>query len=86
MSLWNDGSELFRKYYTAQTETTDTKIVTTFILSSGEANFEWDQIKIYGGDTATSTFGTGILLNTISDSYIKNNLEALQMVFTDNHW
>jgi hypothetical protein len=83
ISLWNGGSELFRKYRTSQTGSADSgKFVTTFILSSGEANITWDTIKLYGGDGATDTLGTGTVIYSVADAYTKNALEALQMVFT----
>lgn len=85
IALCYGGTEYFRKYYTAQTETS-TAIVSTFIVSSGEGNYHWDNIKVYGGDTATSTAYSGVLLYTISDDYTKNNLEALQIVLTDLKW
>jgi hypothetical protein len=85
ISLWNGGTERFRKYLTAQTESS-TSIVTTFILASGEANFAWDSIKMFGGDAATDTTGSGVLLYSITNSYTKNSLESLQVVITDLHW
>jgi hypothetical protein len=90
ISMWTTSgpaTEVFRKYRTAQTYTAGDKYVTTYYLSSAEANLHWDEIRIYGGEGATSTFGTGVYLYTISSSdYTKSDLEALQIVITDNHW
>ena len=83
VSMWQGGSEKFRKYRVAQTGDADSgKFVTTFIISSEECNITWDTLKLYGGDTATDTFGTGDVIYSVSNSYTKNSLEALQMVFT----
>jgi len=83
LSLWYGGSELFRKYRTSQTGDADSgKFVTTFILTSGEANIEWDTVKLYGGDGASSTALSGTVIYSVADSYIKNALESIQMVFT----
>jgi hypothetical protein len=90
ISMWTTtggATEVFRKYRTAQTYTAGDKFVTTFYLSSAEANLAWDEIRIYGGEGATSEFGTGEYLYTIPDSdYTKSDLEAIQIVVTDNHW
>jgi hypothetical protein len=83
VSMWASGVEVFRKYRVAQTGDADSgKFVTTFIINSGECNTTWDTVKLYGGDTATDTFGTGDVVYSEADSYTKNSLEALQMVFT----
>jgi hypothetical protein len=83
VSMWKSGVEKFRKYRVSQSGSADTgKFITTFIISSEECNLEWDTLKLYGGDTATSTFGTGDVIYSVSNSYTKNSLEALQMVFT----
>lgn len=85
ISLYKNGDELFRIYRTAQTISA-TSILTTFIISSGSANFEVDQVKLVGGDSATIEFGTGIVVETHEFIYIKNNLESLQLQFTSNKW
>ena len=83
VSMWQGGSEKFRKYRVSQTGDADSgKFVTTFIISSEECNITWDTLKLYGGDTATDTFGTGDVIYSVANSYTKNSLEALQMVFT----
>ena len=83
VSMWKSGVEKFRKYRVSQTGSADTgKFVTTFIISSEECNLEWDTLKLYGGDTCTDTFGTGDVIYSVANSYTKNSLEALQMVFT----
>ena len=83
VSMWNGGSEVFRKYRVAQTGDADSgKFVTTFIINSGECNLTWDTLKLYGGDVASDTFGTGDVVYSVANSYTKNSLEALQMVFT----
>lgn len=87
LSLWNSGVELFRKYLTSQTYVADTSFTTIWYLNPGEANFAWDEIRIFGGDAATSTLGTGTELYTIgSSAYTKNSLEALQITVIDYHW
>jgi hypothetical protein len=83
VSMWQGGSEKFRKYRVAQTGSADTgKFITTFIVSSEECNITWDTLKLYGGDTASDTFGTGDVVYSVANAYTKNSLEALQMVFT----
>lgn len=83
VSMWKSGVEKFRKYRVSQSGSADSgKFVTTFIISSEECNLEWDTLKLYGGDTATSSFGTGDVVYSVANSYTKNSLEALQMVFT----
>lgn len=83
VSMWKSGVEKFRKYRVAQTGSAASgKIVTTFIINSGECNLEWDTLKLYGGDVASDTFGTGDVIYSVANSYTKNSLEALQMVFT----
>jgi hypothetical protein len=77
--------ELYRMFRTSQTISA-TSMVTTFIVPSGSANFEVDQAKLIGGDSATITFGTGIVVETHAFVYTKNALESLQMQFTSNKW
>jgi hypothetical protein len=87
ISLWKSGVEKFRKYRTAQSRTTG-HIITTFIISSGEANtITWDTVKFYGGDNASSTLGTGTLVYSVAVADgSKNSLLSLQMVFTANSY
>jgi hypothetical protein len=87
ISLWLGGVEKFRKYRTAQARTTG-HIITTFIIASAEANdITWDTVKFYGGDNASDTFGTGILVYSVAVADgSKNSLLSLQMVFTANSY
>jgi hypothetical protein len=83
ISFWLSGVEKFRKYRTAQSRSTG-HIITTFIIASAEANdFTWDTVRFYGGDNASDTFGTGILVYSVGVADgSKNSLISLQMVFT----
>lgn len=83
--LKNNGTELFRMYRTSQTSTAN-QIVATFIIPSGQANFEVDEAVLVGGSTATLTAGTGVEVETHSFPYLKSSLESLQLQFTSNKW
>jgi hypothetical protein len=80
----SDGTtELFRKYRVSQTGSADSgKFVTTFIINSGEGNYHYYYLKLFGGDTASDTPYSGDLVYTETTEYPKNSLEALQLVFT----
>lgn len=65
---------------------TDTQIITTFIVPSTDCNDSFTQIKLFGGNLATETLNSGILLSTHNIIYTKNSLESLQIVVTYNRW
>ncbi len=79
------SGEVFRMFRTNQV-TTDSSIVTTFIIPSGSANQDIDEAVLVGGDSATMTAGTGIEVETHPFVYVKNSLESLQLQFTSNKW
>ncbi|MFB3894924.1 MAG: hypothetical protein ACE14V_01325 [bacterium] len=82
IELCIDGDWTYRKYRTAQT-IEDDQITTTVIIPSEEGNGTISAIRMYGGDLATETIGTGVLLTEHSFSKIKNSLESLQLTFFD---
>ena len=85
IALYYGGHELYRMYRTSQTSTTS-QIITTFIIPSQDANDTFDQVKLFGGSSASLTEESGLCVGTYSWSYTKNSLESLQKMFTDNKW
>lgn len=86
ISLWSGGVEKFRKYRTAQTRisTVPAKLLTTFILASGECNdFSWDTVRFYGGDNVSDTLGSGTVIYTemLDSPDFKTRLESVQINF-----
>lgn len=80
-----DISGGYRRYRTSQTRTA-TQIVTTVIVPSADANAAMSEASLWGGNLATSIKDTGVKVTSHSLVYVKNDLESLLLVFTDNKW
>jgi hypothetical protein len=83
LSWYNGSMELGRKRITKQEGATGTKIKSTTFLGPRDANEEITHLGWWGGYQATDTLGTGFELDKQVYEKTKTELEALQVVKTD---
>jgi hypothetical protein len=83
MSFYNTNGEFYRKQITKQ-EVTDGEIKLTVFVTPLEANdVDITHVAWFGGNSATSTIGTGIEVDKQVYSKTKTEIEALQIDKTD---
>lgn len=82
--LDNLGAVLIRKKVTKQLNNNTASILSLFFIAGFEANGNIQTLKFYGGKLATSANNSGVLIDTIAYSRLKNELEAMQIDKTDN--
>jgi len=75
----NLGNELFRKQVTSQDKTGTGEVTTIFVVIDSEAVFEWQEIGVFAGSTATASADTGVLISRVLYNRDKTNLEELQV-------
>jgi hypothetical protein len=80
IEFWRDGACVFRKQHTSTPDlTNDAAFHSYSFISPSEAVGEIDEVVFWGGDSATSAYGSGVELFRASFSRIKTALESYQM-------
>lgn len=70
------GNERIRKQVTKQSDAGTGKATTEVLFTSGEANFQIEEVGFYAGG-ATSTPGSGLLVSRVLYSHAKTSGESL---------
>lgn len=81
-----DGSEIGRKEFTTQTGASSDEIVTTTVVTAGEAVGSITEFAWFGGIQATSAIGSGLELDRQAYVRLKTDIEQLQVEKTDRKW
>jgi len=80
IEFWNDGSCIFRKLHTSTPDMTENDEFHSYsFISPAEGIGQIDEVVFWGGNSATSEFGTGVELFRANFVHLKTILESLQL-------
>ncbi len=79
------GTEVYRRQVTLQSKTGTGQVSTTFVIPAADAVFEWQEIGIYAGSSATATLNSGTLISRVLYNRNKTILEEININRVDTN-